>query len=34
MSHLTEPVSPDEIWINGRILTLDTALPHAEAISI
>ena len=34
MSHLKEPVSPDEIWINGRILTLDTALPHAEAISI
>ena len=34
MSHHTESIFPDEIWINGHILTLDSTQPHAEAISI
>jgi predicted amidohydrolase YtcJ len=34
MNQLTEKNSPDEIWINGTVLTLNPEQPQAEAISI
>ena len=34
MNQLTDKISPDEIWINGTVLTLNPEQPQAEAISI
>jgi len=34
MGQITEKNSPNEIWINGTVLTLDSEYPHAEGLSI